>query len=476
MDGEVITSVGIDIGTSTSQVVFSHLFLKNTSGCFSIPHIAFVDKKLIYASQAHLTPFKTQTTLDDEALRRLVLSEYENAGLKPGDIDAGAVIVTGEAARKENAEMLLNSLSDIAGEFVVSTAGPDLEAIISGKGSGAQQISKARGICVINFDIGGGTTNIAAFDDGEITAKGSLDIGGRQIRVEDGRISYISKSAVKIAAAAGFYPELGEPADPDMLRGICRAMAEVLEQAAGVSPADDLLEEVRTAGSTFFAAPGNAKAVCFSGGVADCIHSTGGDPFRYGDIGPFLGEEIAGSRICTELTPLRGKETIRATVVGAGSYSTTVSGSTISHHGSVLPLKNLPVLKLDHFEQERCYGGDSEYLEEKIKWFLGQNDTTRMVLSMTGERSPSYARLKTLAQCVGEAMGEALPAEAPFLLALENDTAKALGQAIEMIAGPTRAVVCIDSVRTEQGDYIDLGRPIMDGMVIPVVIKTLAFG
>ena len=99
-----------------------------------------------------------------------------------------------------------------------------------------------------------------------------------------------------------------------------------------------------------------------------------------------------------------------------------------------------------------------------------------MVLSMTGERSPSYDRIKTLAKCVGEAMGEALPSEAPFLLALENDTAKALGQAIETISGPERAVVCIDSVRAEQGDYVDLGRPIMDGMVIPVVVKTLAFG
>ncbi|MDR1916825.1 MAG: ethanolamine ammonia-lyase reactivating factor EutA [Synergistaceae bacterium] len=476
MNSKTITSVGIDIGTSTLQVVFSHLVLENTAGYFSIPHITFVDKKILYSGQIRFTPLKTQTMLDDDAIRRIVHSEYERASLRPEDIDTGAIIITGEAARKENAALLLNSLSGFAGEFVVSTAGPDLEAVIAGKGSGAQHISQTKGICVMNLDIGGGTTNIAVFDSGETVARGCLDIGGRLIRIEDGRIAYLSKSAAKIASSCGLSLKPGDVADMDILRLVCRSMTDILEQMAGVSPVTPLLHEVKTLGSAAFVMPNAVQAICFSGGVADCIARSDEDPLRYGDIGPLLGEAIGQSRLCSSFNILRAEETIRATVVGAGSYATTVSGSTISHHDDILPIKNLPALKLNQAEQERCYEGDSAYLAEKIRWFLGQNDTDRMILAIRGERSPSYARLEVFADCICEAVSAAMTPGAPILMSLESDTAKALGQLLEFKFGPDRTVVCIDEVHVEDGDYVDLGRPLMDGMVIPVVIKTLALG
>ena len=39
-----------------------------------------------------------------------------------------------------------------------------------------------------------------------------------------------------------------------------------------------------------------------------------------------------------------------------------------------------------------------------------------------------------------------------------------------------RPVVSLDSIHVEQNDYIDMGRPLMDGLVVPVVVKTLIFG
>ncbi|MDR1472806.1 MAG: ethanolamine ammonia-lyase reactivating factor EutA [Synergistaceae bacterium] len=476
MHRNIITSVGIDIGTSTTQVVFANLALDNTSGYFAVPHVKFVGKTVLYKSPIRFTPLKNHLVLDDEAIRRMVLSEYESAGMSPRDIDTGAVIITGESARKENAARLLESLSDLAGEFVVSTAGPDLEAVIAGKGSGAQRISEERGICVVNFDIGGGTTNIAAFDDGETIAKGCLDIGGRLIRIEDGGIAYVSGSARRMASSIGLALEVGDPASADALRAVCGVMTGLLEQAAGISEATALLDETRTPGSTPFAAPERIDAICFSGGVADCLASAGGPPFRYGDVGPILGELIAGSGLCRSFKRITPEETIRATVVGAGSYTTTVSGSTISHGGGILPIKNIPALKLERAEQEICFGGCPEYLRERMEWFLRQNDENTMLLAIEGEISPSYSRLKSLASCVYSAMSSALPEGAPLLIALERDMAKALGQLVERMASPGRAVICVDSVHIEPGDYVDLGHPLMGGLVIPVVVKTLAIG
>ncbi|MBO7275813.1 MAG: ethanolamine ammonia-lyase reactivating factor EutA, partial [Clostridia bacterium] len=177
-----ILSVGIDIGTSTTQVIFSRLLVDNMADYFSAPRISIVSKELLYKSEVHLTPLRDSSTLDGEGVRRIVEQEYRRAGISPGDLHTGAVIITGESARKDNAAAVTEQLSGFAGEFVVSTAGPDLESIIAAKGSGAFQYSIDRECSVINLDIGGGTTNIAVFDCGRAVAKGCLDIGGRLIR------------------------------------------------------------------------------------------------------------------------------------------------------------------------------------------------------------------------------------------------------------------------------------------------------
>ena len=179
-----ILSVGIDIGTSTTQVIFSRIEMENTSGYFSVPKVSIVEKEVVYKSQVYLTPLKTPVLIDGSAVRDLVEREYRLAGYDRRDVDTGAVIITGESARKENAAEVLAQLSDFAGEFVVSTAGPDLESILAGKGSGAFQYSMDHTCTTVNLDIGGGTTNLVLFDCGEIVSKGCLDIGGRLIRVK----------------------------------------------------------------------------------------------------------------------------------------------------------------------------------------------------------------------------------------------------------------------------------------------------
>ena len=476
-----ILSVGIDIGTSTTQVIFSRIAMENTAGYFTIPKVSIVEKEIVYRSEIHTTPLLNRSLIDGERVRELVAAEFQRAGFTPADTGTGAVIITGESARKENSALVLEKLSGFAGEFVVSTAGPDLEAIIAGKGSGAQQYSQEMSSTAVNLDIGGGTTNIALFDGGRTAGKGCLDIGGRLIRLApDYTVTYLSPAAALVAESRGVSLREGERASLPELREVCRGMAQLLEEALGLAPPSPLLRQVQTPGSSWLDLAGQkpVRAIFFSGGVADGVYrgiSPGEDPIPYGDIGLLLGEAIREGRLCSAFRLEKGRETIRATVVGAGSYTTTLSGSTITYTTpEVFPLKNVPVLKLSPEEQEAGCGGEAGPIAERVRWFLRQSDSSYLVIALEGEADPSYPRLKALAGAAAQAAKE-LPPEAPLLLVVESDIAKALGQAVAArLEG--RPVVALDSIHVEQNDYMDLGRPLMDGLVVPVVVKTLIFG
>lgn len=477
-DESTILSVGIDIGTSTTQVIFSRLTFKNSAGYFAVPHISIVDKQVVYKSDIHMTPLVNRVMIDGEKVREIVASEFRKAGYRPSDTQTGAVIITGESARKENSEIVLKELSDFAGEFVVSTAGPDLEAIIAGKGSGARQYSIDHQCTVVNLDIGGGTTNAVLFDAGEVIAKGCLDIGGRLIKVDTSeRVEYISESAAKIAAADGLNLALGDLADYSKIYRVGERMAELLYEWL-CHEEHRLIKEITTPGSTAFEFAKPVRAICFSGGVADCIyHPMEGAWNRYGDMGVILGDAIRASRLFSDFHVIEAKETIRATVVGAGSYTTSVSGSTITYNRDVFPLKNVPVLKLSESEQNRCFQGDTVFLGEKIQWMQTQSDSKQLILAMKGKRDPSYMDVKRLAECLAHVLDEQLDAGQPMIIVLEYDMAKALGQMmLRAQEKHPRDVICIDSIQVDQNDFVDMGKPLVDGLVIPVVVKTLIFG
>lgn len=479
-DRKEILSVGIDIGTSTTQVVFSRIAMENTAGYFTVPRVSIVGKEIVYRGEIYTTPLLDRTRIDGDRVRELVAAEFEKAGFTPADTDTGAVIITGESARKENSALVLEKLSGFAGEFVVSTAGPDLEAVIAGKGSGAQQYSQEMSCTAVNLDIGGGTSNIALFDCGRTAGKGCLDIGGRLIRLDpDYTVTYISPSAREIAEAFGASIREGERTSLAELSKVCQGMAQLLEEALGLSPASALLRRVQTPGSSWLDLTGQKpiRAIFFSGGVADGVYQGDfpHDPIPYGDIGLLLGRAIREGRLCTAFRLEKGRETIRATVVGAGSCTTTLSGSTITYTGNVFPQKNVPVLKLTAEEQESAFSGDAGPVSERVKWFLDQSDSPLLAIALDGEPDPSYQRLKNLAGSLAE-VSKVLPPSSPLLLVVESDIAKALGQAAAARLSGSRPVAALDSIHVEQNDYMDMGRPLMDGLVVPVVVKTLIFG
>lgn len=478
-DKTAILSVGIDVGTSTTQVVFSKLQMDNAGGYFSVPRVAIVDKEVVYKSEVYMTPLKTDVLIDTDALRDIVAAEFRKAGYRPEDTDSGAVIITGESARKENSDAVLKSLSDFAGDFVVSAAGPDMESLIAGKGSGAWQYSMDYHCRVANLDIGGGTTNVVLFEDGETLARGCLDIGGRLICMNpQGIITKVSPAAAVMAQAAGVSVSVGDRCDELKLTAVTRQMAAALNAYLGVGTKDidAILRQIKTPGSSDFPVPEKVQAVFFSGGVADLIYHESADTWAYGDIGVLLGRAIRESRLFTDFQKMEPGETIRATVVGAGTYTTTISGSTITYSDDIFPLKNIPVIKLDEELQEACFAGETEPVIRRIQWVLGQNDEEHFILAMPGKRNPGYMEMKRAAASIRQIMDRVQSPGEPILLVIESDIAKAMGQMIRQQPDLKRQVVAIDSIHVEDGEYVDMGKPMMNGMVIPVVVKTLIFG
>ena len=225
-------SVGVDIGTSTTQIIFSRLSVENAAGYFSVPRIAISDKRVVYRSGIYTTPLFSLERIDSDGVQKIVEKEYMSFGCQSQDVETGAVIITGESARKENAAAVLEKLSGFAGDFVVSTAGPDLESILAGKGSGAWRQSMEKDCVVVNLDIGGGTTNLVAFDGGETVSTGCLDIGGRLIRVsEDLKVESVSPAARAVAEDVGVPLCVGERTSTEVLSRITDRMADLIARA-----------------------------------------------------------------------------------------------------------------------------------------------------------------------------------------------------------------------------------------------------
>ncbi|MDN6128004.1 MAG: ethanolamine ammonia-lyase reactivating factor EutA, partial [Tetragenococcus halophilus] len=219
MASEKILSVGIDLGTSTTQLVLSELTIENFASAFSVPRITISDKKVIYRSDVIFTPLLNETEIADEPIKKFVLAQYDKLDINKDDIQMGAVIITGETARKKNANRVLQALSGYAGDFVVATAGPDLESIIAGKGAGAQTYSEQNGNTIVNIDVGGGTSNLAVFKNGEVIDAACFDIGGRLIKVdsETQKVSYIAPKVQELIKEINCSIELGVKVTPEIL-------------------------------------------------------------------------------------------------------------------------------------------------------------------------------------------------------------------------------------------------------------------
>jgi ethanolamine utilization protein EutA len=383
-NGEFL-SVGIDIGTTTTQIIFSRMIVQNTTSSFCIPEMKITEKTIIHKSKIHFTPFATPEKIDLQKLKNILVEEYQKAGICQAEIATGAAIITGETACKENAEEVLQVLSGFAGDFVVAVAGPDLEGILAGYGAGAAEAAKNAATRVINFDIGGGTTNAAVFLEGEAVDSFALDIGGRLIKMDHtGNITYISPQIKRLLSSLSLDFNVGSRPKLADLTLLTDTFAQILMQIY------DNQELCQTAAELFIGhlPKGiSAELLMFSGGVSEyiynqCAVNTLEEVCQFGDIGPLFGCSIRkAAQNAKLLTP---KEKIRATVIGAGSHLITISGSTIVFDDAVLPVKNVPIIRLS------CQQDINDIYTaicEKKRFYPDINTA----IAFAGPKSPSYA-------------------------------------------------------------------------------------
>lgn len=444
---EVLCSVGLDVGTTSTQMVVSRIRVENRASGFSVPEMQIMERELVYQSPVYFTPLLEENRMDAVALRRIVEQEYRTAGITRETVDTGAVIVTGETSRKENASAVLAALSDLAGEFVVAAAGPDLESVLAAKGAGAVDYSLQTGKTVLHVDIGGGTSNLALIRNGKVAATGCMNVGGRLIKLKSSddagdaaELTYVSPVLKGI-----WQGHVGQKITRQQAQTLAELLTRALEMAAGTIPGGALLRELTTREAEAALPlndPGEQVLLSFSGGVADCIQEE--KPWlEYGDLGPLLGQTIRKSSLCAREYTL-GEQTIRATVIGAGCHSTQLSGSTVFCQNVPLPLKNIPVVTTEA-EKRRQEGA--------------------VFLSLPGIRAPSYRQVEELAERI------AASGLNPVYVCLEQDMAKALGQVLALRLGSGVPILCLDRIRAAEGSYLDVGCPV--GPAFPVVKKTL---
>ena len=439
--GEFLTSVGVDVGTTTTQLILSRIRVENKASSFAVPDMEIVDRQVIYRSPIHFTPLIRDELVDGRAIAAIVEEEYRAAGVSRQDVDTGAIIITGETSRKENAAAVLAALSEFAGDFVVATAGPDLESVLAAKGAGAADYSRQTGKRVLHMDIGGGTSNLALLEDGNVIATACLNVGGRLIKLdEQARVTYISPVLTGVTDIA-----LGQVLTREKAMSLAQMLASVLEMAAGLREKTSLFQQLTTLGTDPIMDVQDA-VLSFSGGVAACMEAPP-DWLAYGDLGPLLAQAIRESAICEGEYRL-GEETVRATVIGAGCHSAQLSGSTVFCENVQLPLKNLPVAVGED------YAAALNGLEQ---WG---------VLALKGKNAPSYSYVTALADAIAGAVGDK-----PCYVALQEDMAKALGNALKLRLPPGTPILCIDRVVLPPQSYLDVGSPV--GPALPVVVKTL---
>lgn len=480
MTSREMLSVGIDVGTTTTQLVLSRLTVRNTRRFGLVPRLDVAATEVLFASEPKETPLSAPDEVDVDALVQLIRAEYTAAGVTTTQVETGAVIITGETARTRNAEAILHGLSDLAGDFVVTVAGPNVESQIAGRGSGAAAWSADRFTSVVNVDVGGGSSNAALFRSGQHVASAAAMVGGRQARLErgSGLLTHLAPSGRIIADALGLDLVPGRVPRMAALRGLTDAMADIIVDLCQgrLSP---LGEQVALTPPMRIEDSVTARFV--SGGVGllyydDAPAGTLAEVSAFGDVGPLLARSLRENPRWRALRVEQPPQTLRATVLGAASQQVTLSGSTIWADEDVLPLRNLPVIEPDFDSAFREKAMVTDSLTDAVqRWDRGTPETGATVaISLSLPDRLDYAQVSALAAGVSDFVREGMQPGTPLVMVTEKDYAQVLGQTIKSHLHELPLVV-IDQIGLGEGDFIDIGEPMLDGRVVPVSVKTLVF-
>jgi ethanolamine utilization protein EutA len=474
-DHVTLTSVGIDIGSSGTQVVFSRVKLRRLGEELTSRYYV-VSRETLFQSEVALTPYQSEERIDDAALGRIIDDAYAAARIDPMDVDTGAVILTGEALRRENAAAIADLLSRKGGDLVCAAAGHHMEAMLAGYGSGAARVSSDGHNRILNVDIGGGTTKLGLVENGRVIATAAVHIGGRLQVVDGGRIVRLDPAGRHHAAQAGFDWHVGDAVQAADLDRVAEHMADALIAALVQRPLPGPIARLYL--TEPIADVGQIDGIMLSGGVGEYVYAR--ETRDFGDMGRRLGQAIR-RRIDTGALPwplLPAHECIRATALGASEYSVQLSGNTctITNPGVLLPRRNLQVVQPPYEFSDVV---DVEAIGAAIRRHLVAFDIvegeSEVALAFRWRGQPSHERLFAFARGICLGLPRTIAQSKPLYIMLDGDVAQTLGAVLREEMDVASEILVIDGVSLQDFDYVDLGKVRLPSMTVPVTIKSLIF-
>jgi ethanolamine utilization protein EutA len=476
LDTITLTSVGIDVGTATSQIIFSQLVLRRLGRELSSRFVV-TERDTLYLSPVHLTPFSVgRERVDDRALGRLVDAAYRKAGLAPRDIDTGAIILTGEAIRRDNARAIADLFAAQRGNFVCAIAGHNFEALLAAHGSGAVAHSAEQQCRVLNVDIGGGTTKVAVVERGRVLSTAAFHIGGRLLATDEAcAITVLEPGGQLLARQVGFEWQVGSRVTNAEIERLANHMAQaVLSLTQDEKPSAEFARLWLTAP---ISGPKNYDAVIFSGGVGEYVY--GQEAKSFGDLGMPLGQalrrHISNGVVPWPLVPAR--ECIRATVMGAAQHTVQVSGNTIHRTDeSLLPQKNLQVLRPPvDLTGDIVSAAVAEAIQNHFRTFDLVEGTAEVALVFRWDGLPTAIRIAAFCRGLIAGLPKTLKNGRPIYLVFDHDLAGLVGTILRDDFAVENALLCLDGVTLSDFDFIDLGKTLEPSGTVPVTIKSLVF-
>jgi ethanolamine utilization protein EutA len=479
-DNVVWKTAGFDVGSSTTQVVFSQITLARHDAYYKV-----VDRTTLHQSEVILTPYAAPEIIDKVQLAAFIEREYASASVARNEVDTGAVILTGLALRAQNARTIADAIADESGRFVAVSAGDMLEARLAANGAGVPALSSARKGVVVHIDIGGGTTKLSAWLAGKLLGLAAIDVGARLVTVDASeRVVRVEKPAAGVAEDLHLDLREGEPLNPAVAHRIAGALARNVLRYAGVLREPPRGRSLLRTEPLFRGEPPLIDAVVFSGGVSEYIY--GRETRTFGDLGLLLGRAIRAEVEALKVKVLPFERGIRATVLGASQHSAQLSGNTIFvSKGVHLPLRNVPVvlpqldLRGDVLDREQLLQSLNDALAMRAATGTAQHlsqeaQSHAPALAIRWDGSPLFERLNAVAESIAIALGPHLRGTQPCIVIVDGDVAGVLGARLQK-AFATRSVICIDGVQVHEFDYVDIGTLVPRTGALPVVVKSLLF-
>jgi ethanolamine utilization protein EutA len=466
-----LLSVGIDVGSATSHLVFSNLILLRDE---MSPTLRFniEERNVIFEGRIIDTPFLEDKSIDIDELTAFFKKEYEHAGIDPADIQTGAVIITGESAKKHNAPQIAEALSKDAGKLVAATAGPNFESLLAAMGSGATARSKDHNKTILSCDVGGGTSNLAVSKNGEVVSTSCISIGGRLLALDsEERICQLADPAVKVMQHLGLDYEIGDRIPKQDIEKIASQMAEALFEVMTGPAKSPLARHLLVTNNLDFTS--TIDEYLFSGGVAEFIYGGNG---HYNDMGGILADKIRSLIPKLRSPVIEPINKIRATVIGAGAYSLSVSGSSgFMDDKLTLPIRNIPVLRVD-VEQTQL---SVDHVVSRVNMAFQRHDLLEgqeiVALYFKDPVRVNYPALELFAKSMKNALPNSIARGVPIILIFEKDIACSVGNVIRRETSLKTNLLSLDELSLNDGDWIDISEPLVGCEVFPVTVKSLVF-